>query len=578
MKRALLCTGIGAGLLFGFEPFAFWMAGVAAAVCMILLAESLEGEPAGKVLIWSAAVCLSITVFAFQWIAYALAAIAQLSWPAAILVTLFYAVLVNLKIPFFILASRMLQGRLPRIFVFPLAALAGDLLFYQIFPWYWGNAAGSLILMQSARIFGVYGVSFLLFLVAAFLLEGLRLFRTRRAERDLSSRGMPAEGGQRPALWAAACILICTFLYGTSSLVFRDEPARVVRAAYIQPATKPALNRYRNNDEFASQALSTVFNLGIKSLVDSRRQADLLILPESSVPFLGTHDSEENIAAGIYSTTYHAVIAYLSRYGSVDVVYNELNLENGKLRNQATLFGFEGIRRSFYNKQHLVPFGEYLPFEDLLPLRRFFPEASRYVAGETPRLLEYRTLAPEDRTELRPVTSTAELSDARTVLKNWPARPAGSPGTLAPLVCYEGLFPGLVRAFAAGKPDFFVNIANDAWFGDYLENYQHSGAVRLRAIESGRSVVRITLTGVSTAFGPDGENLSQESRPGEMATGMIEVPVYEGTTVYTAAGNWPLYGILAAFLALALFRARDALPLPAAFGGRKLPPRRRPGT
>lgn len=556
VKRALLSAGIGAGLLLGFEPFAFWMAGGVAALCLILLAESLEDEKPATVLFWAAIVCLSITLFCFQWIVYALTIIGRLSWLSAAALTVLYSIVVNLKIPFFLFSVRALSRiRLPRIFVYPALALAGDLIFYQIFPWYWGNAAGSLVLMQSARVAGVYGVSFLVFLFASAALEGFRLWRRSREPHARITSGGDADV-RRPALGIAAGSLAASFLYGIASLLTQEEPVRIVRAAYIQPATKPALERYRSNDEFASEALSTVFSLGLKSLVDAEGRADLLILPESSVPFLGTHDTDENSAAGIYSTTYHAVIAYLSRFGSVDVVYNELNLEAGKLRNQAALFGAEGIRRSYYNKQHLVPFGEYLPLEDFLPLRRFFPEASRYAAGDTPRLLEYRTSHEESRRSLPPIPAAPEVSDARLVLAGWPAVAAGRPGSFAALVCYEGLFPELVRRFQAEKPDFFVNIANDAWFGDYLENYQHSGAVRLRAIETGRSVVRITLTGVSTAFGPDGRNLIAESKPGELATGYMEIPVYRAGTVYAALGNWPLYGILAAFMVYALYRFR----------------------
>lgn len=537
--RLLLALAAGLGVLLGLEPFNSAIAGTAAALCMILLAESLTAERLRVVILWSCIVCLSVTLFAFQWIAVALHEIAQISWPWAILLTALQALVLNLKIPFFFLASRvLLRAGLPGILTFPILALAGDLIFYQVFPWFWGNIAGSKVLMQSARLTGVCGISLLLFLQAGCLLEAYRLFRKRAASAK--------------ALAAAAAIVTAAYSYGILSLTDDRAPVRIVRAAYIQPVTKPGLNRYRNDDEFAAGALSTVFNLGIKALVDAQGKADILILPESSVPFLGTDESEEDVRAGIYSTTFHAIVAYLSRYGTADVLYNELNMETGQLRNQATLFGMEGVRRSFYNKQHLVPFGEYLPFENTLPLRRLFPEASRYAAAEKPEVLEYRTLEASERRPMRPIASTAELADARLVLRDWPSNPPGLPGRFAPLVCYEGMFPGLVRGFFdRGQIDFFVNIANDTWFGDYLENYQHSGAVRLRAIETGRTVVRITLSGVSTAFSPNGSSLIPESRPGELATGFVEIPVFENVTPYARWGDWPLYGILAVFGAAA---------------------------
>lgn len=543
--RILLAAGIGLGVLLGLEPFSSSIAGTLTALFMILLAESLVPERKRVVLFWACAVCISITLFAFQWIAVALNGIAQISWPAAAFLTALQALLLNLKIPFFFLAVRALaRADLPGILLYPVLALAGDLIFYQVFPWFWGNISGSLVLAQSARLTGVYGISFLLFMQAAVILEAYRLIRRVNTAnvRNLS---------------AALLILASAYLYGILQLASERQPVRVVRAAYIQPATKAGLNRFRNDDEFAAQALSTVFNLGIKALTDAEGKADLLILPESSVPFLGTHDSEENMRAGVYSTTFHAVVAFLSRYGTVDVLYNELNLESGSLRNQATLFGIEGLRRSFYSKQHLVPFGEYLPFERVLPLRWFFPEASRYVAAERAELLEYRTLDRSQVSPMRPISSTAELTDARLVLKTWPSNPPGLSGNFAPLVCYEGMFPGLVRGFfKRGQVDFFVNIANDTWFGDYLENYQHSGAVRLRAIETGRTVVRITLSGVSTAFSWNGRNLIPESSPGELATGFVEIPVFEDRTPYSSAGDWPLYGIVIVFCCAAAWKAK----------------------
>jgi len=142
------------------------------------------------------------------------------------------------------------------------------------------------------------------------------------------------------------------------------------------------------------------------------------------------------------------------------------------LANSLLVLDDDGRLQARYDKQHLVPFGEYLPFRDLLRplgLDKLAPGAVDFLAGPGPRTIEVDGL------------------------------PAFSP-----LICYEVIFPGEV-VFASGRrPAFLLNITNDAWFGNGSGPYQHFAQARMRTVEEGLPLVRAAQTGISAVVDPLG--------------------------------------------------------------------------
>ncbi len=114
-----------------------------------------------------------------------------------------------------------------------------------------------------------------------------------------------------------------------------------------------------------------------------------------------------------------------------------------------------------YDKMHLVPFGEYVPFQDILPIEKLTDGAVGFSFGDGPRRLDV------------------------------PGLPA-----LSPLICYEVIFPGQVVE-PDSRPSWILNITNDAWYGYSAGPFQHFAAARLRAVEEGLPVVRVANTGIS---------------------------------------------------------------------------------
>lgn len=554
---------IGAGALFALAPFESRLAALVHGLALLALARDLRRSALAAQLFWSALASLAVATAAFPWVYTGLRNIGGFSPPTAAGLFVLQGILFQAKVGalIFVLA-RLWRGRGASIlWLAPAAAALIDLTFYQLFPWRWGDFyASGPIARQLAHYGGAPALSALVFLEAALVFQFGRSFlnRRRRARRRTAA--------PRFALIAPLTALLAIYTLCLVRL-FHGAPLaeNAVGMALIQTNTGPGYERLRDDADFAAGALNTLAGAGAAALRAGEGRVDLLVFPESAVPFFGTDARPGNEA--IYSPTYHAIVAWLARRGDVDVIYNELAAASdapGREWNLITVFGREGVRRNSYAKRVLVPFGEFLPGETRLPaLRRLFPEASRYSPGAGPRLMEYR-FRPE-RTGAPPAFNEAEdarlLNEPEAALANWPDSAPSERGFFLPLLCYEGLFPELTRAgLREGRPDFILNLSNDSWFGDYLENYQTLNSVRLRAIESNRFLVRVTLSGVTAVFDPMGRSVIEPIPPAISGLRLIAIPrLPDAPAPYAHYGDWPLglTSVLALLYATAsLWRAR----------------------
>ena len=187
--------------------------------------------------------------------------------------------------------------------------------------------------------------------------------------------------------------------------------------------------------------------------------------------------------------------------------------------NSLHVFADKGQLQASYDKTHLVPFGEYLPLEDLLKkvgLRRFVHAPGAFSLGPERRLLEVPGLPP-----------------------------------VLPLICYEAIFPHEIEA-EAPRPGLIVNITNDAWFGETFGPYQHLNQARLRAIEFGLPLVRAANTGISAVLDPYGR--AQALLPlGVEGVVDVALPKALTSTPYSAHGRMTGPVMLTGMLLLAFF-------------------------
>lgn len=167
-----------------------------------------------------------------------------------------------------------------------------------------------------------------------------------------------------------------------------------------------------------------------------------------------------------------------------------------------------GVLVDNYDKHHLVPFGEYVPAQNILSKTGITSLTGQgWAAGEGPRLISH--------------------SDTPTFL---------------PLICYEAIFPS--HASVPGEQaDWIVQITNDAWFGRFSGPYQHLAQARVRAIEQGLPLARSANTGVSAMVDPYGRII--DAIPlGRMGVVDVSLPAHLPKTLYSRYGDWPIAGLL----------------------------------
>jgi apolipoprotein N-acyltransferase len=179
---------------------------------------------------------------------------------------------------------------------------------------------------------------------------------------------------------------------------------------------------------------------------------------------------------------------------------------------------------SRYHKQVLLAFGEYLPFSRLLSLVPMMPFADSFTPGAGPVVFHL---------------------------------PRGV--RIAPLICYEDLMPDLSRKFVSEtRANLLVNLTNDAWYGKSVGPWQHLRLAQSRAIETRRSLLRVTNTGVTSLINAKGELV--KSLPmfseGVMQT---DVDILNGETYYVRLGDWFAWGMTAISIGLLLFHFKRVL-------------------
>ena len=301
-----------------------------------------------------------------------------------------------------------------------------------------------LPLIQIADITGVYGVSFL---VAAI----------NCAFYDITSLVRPSSAGNRngkrwPVIVSTGIfmvILVSSLLYGAAVLKAQGEKDKV-KVSVIQ-GNIPQDRKW--DMRFQRDVIDTYETLSKGVLKD---HPDLIVWPESALPFVFGYDKELSEEV----VNFEKEIGTYLLMGSVIVKDTENG--NPRLANSAVLLSPDGGVDSVYDKIHLVPFGEYVPLKTLLPfVGKMVTAIGDFVQGTD------------------------------TVVMDTPFARIGN------LICYEIIFPGLVRKFVDRGANLLVTITNDAWFGRTAAPFQHFSMAVFRAIENRVSVVRAANTGIS---------------------------------------------------------------------------------
>ncbi len=311
------------------------------------------------------------------------------------------------------------------------------------FPWalFGHTQAYNRPLLQLASVAGEAGISFLLMFSNAALADFLKSRRTHTAINLLLAAhailGIHSWGRNRIA---------------EMDFVIRQSPT--LRVALLQAN----IDQYQKwDDAYEAGIRKTYDELAVKA---AENNPDLIVWPESAVP--GWYPNQLPYVFWVRSVVQRTKTKHL-----IGAVTSHDKSEY----NAAFLIGADGEMIAEYDKQHMVPFGEYIPFGGAL--KRWIPylgQLGTFNRGNGPVLFHM----------------------------------AGA--TVAPNICYEAIFAGLVQK-SAKNADVIVNITNDGWFLDTNAPEQHYVTNLFRAVETGRSVIRAANTGISAVIDPTGREI-----------------------------------------------------------------------
>ena len=384
----------------------------------------------------------------------------------------------------------------PAWLVLPFALSAATVLVPAIFPWNVGAATLPLLAYaQHAELGGIALVDLTLMLAGGGLLAAAR-------SRDLRTARAP--------LVAGLLALVVPFAYGAVRIT-QVEHARDAAPTLRVGVVQPNIGIYAKHDPTQHRGHLALLRRMTAQL--ERDGAGLVVWPETAYPYLVPREREAQ-EGGFRAARGPEVRGPL--------LVGAITAAGDAHYNSALGVEADGRITGIADKVELLAFGEYVPLWDYLPpLRTFFPSRG-ITPGAAPRVLGI----------------------------------AGH--RIAVLNCYEDVLPGYARQLAAfaPAPDFFVNVTNDAWFGDTAEPHLHNHVARVRAIETRRDLVRAVNTGVSAHVSATGEALRRT--PTFIQTSFVaDVRVLDGATPYTRLGDWVTPCACALLLALALRAARS---------------------
>lgn len=357
-------------------------------------------------------------------------------------------------------AARLIWVRGPeRILALAVTLTAGEWLRGHLltgFPW---NTFGyaltqPLVLGQSAALIGVWSLTFLavaIFATPALLADDAK--DTPQPKRAivlglLVLAALAGFGAVRLALYPT------TYVSGVKLRIMQPNLQQDVKFNYA--AKTEVMERYLRLSDRATGPQSN----GVRDVTH-------LIWPESAFPFFLAREPD---ALGQIVGLIRPGTELIT--GAVRAAQVDPNVRTVRAYNSVYVIDHEGSIAGIYDKVHLVPFGEYLPFQNLLErvgLMQLTKVAGGFLPGDRRRAMDV------------------------------PRAPK-----MLPLVCYEIIFPGAAVSRSEPRPGWLVNVTNDGWFGISSGPYQHFQQARVRAIEEGLPLVRAANTGISAVIDPVG--------------------------------------------------------------------------
>lgn len=292
--------------------------------------------------------------------------------------------------------------------------------------------------------------------------------------------------GAVAGLVLAGLLLGGTLAFGAQRLA-EPAPSTSLSIAVVQPSIEQPL---KFDPGFASASMAIYTSLTRQAAAG---RPDLIVWPETALPGILGRDRQLKVAleALTRSAGTPLLVGALAAHDTSQLLYS----------NSAFLLTERGIAGR-YDKIHLVPFGEFIPLPAVIGfVRRWAEFVSELEPGRRPVVFE------------------------------------GPPAPFGVVICYEGIFPALVRRFVNGGARLVVNMTNDAWFGRTSGPWQHLAMYSFRAVEHRTTVVRAANTGVSAFIAPTGQ-IVRRLPLFQRGVALEVVALRTRRTLYTRWGDW----------------------------------------
>jgi apolipoprotein N-acyltransferase len=346
-----------------------------------------------------------------------------------------------------------------------------------------GGFPGSLAVLQSTAWVGIYGLSFVTVLAASLP----ALLGTPSIA--------PISAGRR---WAPALVaLLLVLVPGVAGAIRLGATPTELTGTWLR-LVQPSIPQSLKWQPMAAQSnFSRLLDL---SAAPAPHPLAAVLWPEAASPYLlGRDPAARRAITAIVPHGGYLITGALRANPPPEPI--------AKIWNSLEAINDRGQIVAHYDKAHLVPFGEYVPLRQLLPIDKITPGTMDLSAGPGPRTMALPRLPP-----------------------------------FAALICYEAIFPGAV-VDENDRPAWMLNATNDAWYGRTSGPFQHFAIARTRAVEEGLPLVRIANNGISAVVDPVGRVLARTSLD-EIGYVDIALPAAAGRTPYDRIGDWSWLGLL----------------------------------
>src|SRR5205807_3753533 len=410
----------------------------------------------------------------------------NLNPPLAALITLLYCLIMGMHHGVFgllvvLMARRSTLGNRRPLLLAPVFWIGLEFFRDRVIgvPWnQLGNAqVDNVPFTRIAEFTGVYGLSFAIMLVNCAFVAGLLLYGRRRVNLLIS------------AVAAAITLQI--------GVLADPAPFMANRQAVMVQQNIPVLENAEWTSEYYDRTLTELFQISVQAAPrNPSGSPGLMIWPESPAPFyINDPKLRRRLSALAQDTNSELIVGILGQTESHDPA------NPPQLLNSALVIDPQGKMLGQYDKIHLVPFGEYVPFQNLL----FFAKKLTREVGNFARGTERKVF---------------NLNGIK----------------IGVFVCYESVFPDEVRQFANNGAQVLVNISNDGWYGETSAPFQHLEMTRMRAIENHRWILLSTNSGTTASIDPYGRVVKSAERNVRTAIVVPFAPAIE-STFYSRNGD-----------------------------------------